>query len=250
MRVRADTPFQTNGGLTTFKTNYAHRHSRTFRLKMWTRWPSSPGLTGSSRPAPSTPAVASMDPRSLFPAPDGARGAPRPITCAGERPAPGLPRSSRTTAGAARKGTSLTMGWSNLPSVEPEIGQRHASPQSGIACVYKREHNTLITDWFRCGIPTRFYAAMGNDKNGNGLAELEKRLWAAADQLWANSPLRPSEYSVPVLGLIFLRYADHKFTKAEAKLTGRPPGGEPSARPTIRPRASSYLPDAARFSSS
>jgi hypothetical protein len=41
---------------------------------------------------------------------------------------------------------------------------------------------------------------MNNSKasNGNGLAELEKRLWAAADQLWANSPLRPSEYSTPV----------------------------------------------------
>jgi len=42
--------------------------------------------------------------------------------------------------------------------------------------------------------------------NGNGLAELERRLWSAADQLWANSPLRPSEYSTPVLGLIFLRF--------------------------------------------
>jgi len=43
---------------------------------------------------------------------------------------------------------------------------------------------------------------------------LEKRLWRAADQLRANSELRSNEYSVPVLGLIFLRYADIKFTKA------------------------------------
>jgi type I restriction enzyme M protein len=48
--------------------------------------------------------------------------------------------------------------------------------------------------------------------------DIEKRLWAAADQLWANSNLKPSEFSTPVLGLIFLRYADHKFTKAEAAL--------------------------------
>lgn len=47
---------------------------------------------------------------------------------------------------------------------------------------------------------------MGNDKNGNGMAELEKRLWAAVDQLWATSPLRPSEYSAPVLWLNFLRF--------------------------------------------
>ena len=49
--------------------------------------------------------------------------------------------------------------------------------------------------------------------------ELEKRLWVAADELRANSKLKSSEYSVPVLGLIFLRYADHKFTTAKAKLT-------------------------------
>jgi len=34
--------------------------------------------------------------------------------------------------------------------------------------------------------------------------ELEKRLWEAADELRANSKLKPSEYSVPVLGLVFL----------------------------------------------
>jgi type I restriction enzyme M protein len=36
---------------------------------------------------------------------------------------------------------------------------------------------------------------------------LEKRLWAAADQLRANSGLKAQEYSAPVLGLIFLRFA-------------------------------------------
>ena len=34
--------------------------------------------------------------------------------------------------------------------------------------------------------------------------DLEKRLWDAADELRANSKLKSSEYSVPVLGLIFL----------------------------------------------
>ena len=45
--------------------------------------------------------------------------------------------------------------------------------------------------------------------------DLEKRLWEAADDLRANSKLKSSEYSMPVLGLIFLRYADHKFEQAE-----------------------------------
>jgi len=39
----------------------------------------------------------------------------------------------------------------------------------------------------------------------NNHTELEKRLWSAADELRANSKLKSSEYSVPVLGLIFLR---------------------------------------------
>jgi type I restriction enzyme M protein len=51
--------------------------------------------------------------------------------------------------------------------------------------------------------------------------EIEKRLWEAADQLRANSKLRSSEYSVPVLGLIFLRYADFKFSQAEKILEGQ-----------------------------
>lgn len=39
------------------------------------------------------------------------------------------------------------------------------------------------------------------------LAQLENRLWSAADQLRANSNLKASATQHPVLGLIFLRYA-------------------------------------------
>jgi type I restriction enzyme M protein len=42
-------------------------------------------------------------------------------------------------------------------------------------------------------------------------ADFEKRLWAAANQLWANSALHPAQYSTPILALIFLRYADARF---------------------------------------
>ena len=55
-------------------------------------------------------------------------------------------------------------------------------------------------------------------------SDLETRLWEVADELRANSKPKASEYSVPVLGLIFLRYADHKFTSAEKGLTGQRPG--------------------------
>ena len=50
--------------------------------------------------------------------------------------------------------------------------------------------------------------------NGD-IARIERKLWESADQLRANSNLSAAEYSVPVLGLIFLRYADHKFSVAQ-----------------------------------
>ncbi|MDQ6630544.1 MAG: type I restriction-modification system subunit M, partial [Verrucomicrobiota bacterium] len=47
---------------------------------------------------------------------------------------------------------------------------------------------------------------------------LEKRLWDAADQFRANSGLSAAQYSQPVLGLIFLRFAEVRFAKQRAKL--------------------------------
>jgi type I restriction enzyme M protein len=49
-------------------------------------------------------------------------------------------------------------------------------------------------------------------------ATLEKRLWDAADQFRANSGLKPQEYSGPILGLIFLRFAEARFAAQRAKL--------------------------------
>lgn len=50
------------------------------------------------------------------------------------------------------------------------------------------------------------------------LKDLEDRLWKAADQLRANSNLTAAQYSQPVLGLIFLRFADTQFMAQRAKL--------------------------------
>lgn len=47
---------------------------------------------------------------------------------------------------------------------------------------------------------------------------LEERLWQAADQLRANSGLKAQEYSSPILGLIFLRFAEVRFAAQRAKL--------------------------------
>ena len=49
---------------------------------------------------------------------------------------------------------------------------------------------------------------------------LEKRLWDAADQFRANSGLKAQEYSGPILGLIFLRFAEVRFAILRSKLEG------------------------------
>ena len=78
--------------------------------------------------------------------------------------------------------------------------------------------------------------------------DIEKRLWDAADELRANSKLKSSEYSVPVLGLIFLRYADHKFAVAEREVQSQSTGRRTIGKIDYQARGVLYLPDAARFS--
>lgn len=53
------------------------------------------------------------------------------------------------------------------------------------------------------------------------LGELEDRLWDAADELRANSGLKASEYASPVLGLIFLRFADARFEAARERIESK-----------------------------
>ena len=47
---------------------------------------------------------------------------------------------------------------------------------------------------------------------------LEKRLWDTADQFRANSGLKAQEYSGPILGIIFLRFAEVRFAQQCARL--------------------------------
>jgi type I restriction enzyme M protein len=80
-------------------------------------------------------------------------------------------------------------------------------------------------------------------------ADTDRRLWTVADQLRANSGLKPSEYSRPVLGLLFLRYADGRFAEAEKKLKPRP--GSRLGAPTpdaFKAQGVVYLTPEARFS--
>jgi type I restriction enzyme M protein len=50
------------------------------------------------------------------------------------------------------------------------------------------------------------------------LKKLEETLWKSADTLRANSDLKSSEYSTPVMGLIFLKFADNRYSNHEKEI--------------------------------
>jgi type I restriction enzyme M protein len=50
------------------------------------------------------------------------------------------------------------------------------------------------------------------------LKELEDKLWEAANALRAYGGLKASDYAVPVLGLIFLKFAENKYSQFEPKI--------------------------------
>lgn len=79
------------------------------------------------------------------------------------------------------------------------------------------------------------------------LAELQNKLWEAADQLRANSGLKASEYSTPVLGLIFLRYADLRFADAHGRLESKGSGRRKVGPADYHAEGVLYLPEQARF---
>jgi len=60
--------------------------------------------------------------------------------------------------------------------------------------------------------------------------------------------LKESEYSIPVLGLIFLKYADSRFAQVEAELEGKSSSRRKVGKTDYQARGVMYLPPDARFS--
>jgi len=80
------------------------------------------------------------------------------------------------------------------------------------------------------------------------IADAESRLWAAADKLWANTGLKPSEFSTPVLGLIFLRYAETRFVEVQRKYKAKGTAIEDIEKYDYQAEGVMFLPGKARFS--
>lgn len=84
------------------------------------------------------------------------------------------------------------------------------------------------------------------------LKQLKDTLWATADQLRANSGLKSTEYAEPILGLIFLRFAEVKYSKFEAdiKVEYEKNKGTRMERPIHEiaiEKCGFYLPDEAKY---
>lgn len=83
------------------------------------------------------------------------------------------------------------------------------------------------------------------------LKKLESSLWEAADRLRANSKLNATEYSMPVLGLIFLRHATNRFDRVEQQIKARLPsrGGRTRAvrKEDFASEGAIFLPENARY---
>jgi len=102
------------------------------------------------------------------------------------------------------------------------------------------------------GDPSRGFGGwVAPPERDQGKATMETKLWEAADQLRANSGLKAQEYSGPILGLIFLRFADARFMPQWQKLKAAG-GSERRGSRENDPNAYQsegllYLPPGARF---
>ena len=83
------------------------------------------------------------------------------------------------------------------------------------------------------------------------ISQLESSLWEAADQLRANSKLNANEYSMPVLGLIFLRHATNRFNAAKVEIEQNLPsrGGKkrPITKDDFKGKSAIFLPENSQY---
>lgn len=85
----------------------------------------------------------------------------------------------------------------------------------------------------------------------HNITQIEASLWEAADQLRANSNLTATEYSMPVLGVIFLRHATNRYQAALQAIEAEQAAGTMPKRPLNKAdfikRRALMLPEAARY---
>lgn len=87
--------------------------------------------------------------------------------------------------------------------------------------------------------------------NQSSIKQLEVDLWASADVLRANANLNAGQYCMPVLGLLFLKYAYGRYKKVEAELMKNRPsrGGVvlPITKTDFQAKSALFLPREAQY---
>jgi type I restriction enzyme M protein len=80
------------------------------------------------------------------------------------------------------------------------------------------------------------------------LAKVRATLWAAADELRANSKLTPVQYRDPVLGLVFLAYAENRFEAVRGQVEAKATKRNPATVADFKAKSVLYVPDESRLS--
>lgn len=80
------------------------------------------------------------------------------------------------------------------------------------------------------------------------LAKVRGTLWAAADELRANSKLTPVQYRNPVLGLVFLAYAENRFEAVRGEVEAKASARNPATAADYKAKSVLYVPEESRLS--
>ncbi len=84
------------------------------------------------------------------------------------------------------------------------------------------------------------------------LKQLEEKLWQAADKLRSDSGLKSTQYSTPLLGLIFLRFASNKYDKYKDEIEAEFVASQSTRNPKTKEeialsKCGFYLPEKSHF---
>lgn len=77
---------------------------------------------------------------------------------------------------------------------------------------------------------------------------MRNTLWAAADELRANSKLTPVQYRNPVLGLVFLAYAENRFEAVRGEVESKASARNPATPADYKAKSVLYVPEESRLS--
>lgn len=80
------------------------------------------------------------------------------------------------------------------------------------------------------------------------LAKVRATLWAAADELRANSKLTSVQYRDPVLGLVFLAYAESRFEAVREEVEANASARNPATIADYKAKSVLYVPEESRLS--